>query len=789
MSDKSLAEYHLDVHKIMSLSKSGYSGITLLYVLKGSVDVGSEEMCIHLYPDDVLLINKNHQYEISSDQDNIVIRLEVSNHYFARYFKEYFHHKFTLVPDQQPGFKRKYTTAIKVLLARMLTSYIRNNIDFTALEINKFLSEILLILVLYFKEEDLSNQKLNSSYSKRIDKIIRFLEDHYNQNVSLKAVADSEHISFAYLSRLFKKEVGLSFIQYLTKIKFEHCVHDLVNTSKPVYQIIQEHGFSNTKQFIQLFKNVYNQTPNKFRESYKNHDSGQAIFTNKSNTDIVMEQMRIAEVDSMELLSLLADSINLHSSQEPLNEQYYPIEEQVIDIDLDKKPHHLSSLEYIVSVGELSEVLKQNVQQQLSMIKQEARLDYVEIHHLISGSAILPEYQTDEPIPSFSPYTNSDHAISFLKQNNIALFVRIAHKNVYSDLTSYIQKLAKFVEHNVNLFGINYVQKWRFIYYAENKEVAESVDFEKGFFILKKMIRSWLHNAKVGVFFHFSGLETMKKDVFFQSKMAQIADFLGYSANPNEQVSFTQIGSKSFADSERYIQEKTHNLKNALKYHDMNIPLYLLTWNTLTGNTRHTNGRFFRGALIFNTLISVSAQIAGIGFWINAEIQQETLPERIDTSSLALFYIYNTKRPAFHVLKFTQRLQGQIIAKGHNYLITKTYFGYQIVFTNTTAFNPYISIKEHLIKNFKKEKKFIIHGLDSGHYQVRKFIFDQQHGALYRQFELFQTKYGKDEEMVAYLKQSAPYLTVFDEYIHNPWAVLSELDINAIHFYELRKML
>lgn len=789
MSGKSLAEYQLELQNIMSLTQSGYSGITLLYVLKGQIKVESEAYCSVLHVNDVLLINKHHYYQIIGEEDNIVLRLEISANYFSRYYKDFFYYSYLLRPEQNTGFKKQFVDKIQSLLAKILVAYIRGYNESYLLEINRYLSDVLLILVLHFKERSSAASKQNASYSKRIEHVIDFVETHYNQNISLKDAAKAEFISFSYLSRLFKKEVGISFIQYLTQVKFSHGIHDLINTSKPIYQIAQDNGFTTTRQFIELFKQAYDKTPNQFRrEKEQGLTTSLSISNNNYHDHNVEERSEIKPVNSAEVLSLVMNSINSQPVDiEP--DDYYPKEEQYIKLEtFSQKKQPIENRNYIVVVGKLDELLKAYVQEQVLMVQERIGLSRVEAYHLISGDTILPEQRSDEVVPSSSPYNNTDIAISFLKQHDIALQVRIYHHNMMVDLPAYIQKLSKFIQHNINVFGLMYVQRWRFIYYPETKQIADESRFQEGFFILKDIVKSWLPESQVGAFYHFSSDEDiLKKEPFFTSPLAKVIDFLGYSANSNEQVNFTQFSGKSFANSETYIQEKTQNIIKQLKLHDLNVPLELLTWNTLTGNTRHTNGSFFRGALLFNTLVELPPQVEDVGLWINTETQNELLNDAmIDVSSLALYFIHNTKRPIFHVLTLKKRLQGQLIAKGQNYMITKTYFGYQIVLTNAVTFNPYLSIKEHLVQSFKKRNKLIIQGLKSGQYQIKKFTFDQQNGALYRQFEIMQTRYGRDPEIIEHInRQSMPSLKVYDEYIHQNWSILNELDINAIHFYEL----
>lgn len=81
----------------------------------------------------------------------------------------------------------------------------------------------------------------------------------------------------------------------------------------------------------------------------------------------------------------------------------------------------------------------------------------------------------------------------------------------------------------------------------------------------------------------------------------------------------------------------------------------------------------------------------------------------------------------------------------------------------------------------------MINGIEAGQYQLTRAIFDQQHGDLYSLFQLFQTEYGRVQEVIDYLnRHTGPGLRVRDEYLpRDQWILLAEMEANAIHFYEL----
>lgn len=784
-----LSEYDLYAREISHFQHTGYSGITLVYVIKGNVEFVSEDSRLHLAENDVLCVNKNTAYEIRGEAHNIVIMLEVSNHFFAKYYKSYFYYQYTLSPQQNTSYKSIYIDNIRVLLAKMFISYLKGNDELALLEINHSLSEVLLILATYFKEKA-SIPKKNATYSKRIEHAIAFLEENYNQSISLQKIAKKEHVSFSYLSRLFKKEVGTNYIQYLKQLRFEHATYDLINSAKPIYQIAQEHGFSSTRQFITLFKEHNGKTPSQYRKDYK--ESPQKQIAPKKHT-LHTETPSITAVtqpaDAVEVISTLSNTINNTTSVTPIQEEYSAVEDLRIHLHNHPKTRQPSALKYIITIGELNELLKEHVQQQVLMVKQEAQIDYIDASHLISGNTILPEFQTDEPAVTYSPYNNTDIVISFLKQHDISLFVRIYHDSVSKDPGSYIEKTTKFLHYCINLYGKSYMSNWRFVYYSEDCTDSTRQTFETIYLQVREAIKSCLPEAQIGVFYAFEKDNDNAVPPIFQTRWIKNTDFIGYEASPGQEIGFDTLNANREArNGASHIKEKTAFVTECLRAHNVHVPLVLMRWNTLTGQTRHTNGSFFRAALIFNTLLDLPAEVSSVALSLNTEILQETLPQRIDVSGIALFYIFNLKRPVFYVLKFLRQMQGKVIAHGTDYIVTKTQFGYQLILTNTAVFNPSLSLQENLIGNFKKKKKILLQGISPGHYQIKQYIFDQQHGALYRLYQLFQTKYGRSTEMIDYIdRKTIPHLNVYDEFLpQDEWIMLADMDINALHFYELR---
>ncbi|STU70025.1 AraC family transcriptional regulator [Klebsiella pneumoniae subsp. ozaenae] len=62
---------------------------------------------------------------------------------------------------------------------------------------------------------------------------------------------------------------------------------------------------------------------------------------------------------------------------------------------------------------------------------------------------------------------------------------------------------------------------------------------------------------------------------------------------PNEQLDLAQADSSRLASSEYYPLHKLRQIHSALRQRQLNLPLWLLSWNTLTGDTRIPTAAFF----------------------------------------------------------------------------------------------------------------------------------------------------------------------------------------------------
>lgn len=113
--------------------------------------------------------------------------------------------------------------------------------------------------------------KVNQYNSKSIKLILRramdYIQEHYSEQVTLNEVADSVYVSTCYISRLFKKELGINFVDYLNGIRMEKAKELLRDPRYKTYEVAEKVGIPDAHYFSRLFKKVVGLTPTEFRET------------------------------------------------------------------------------------------------------------------------------------------------------------------------------------------------------------------------------------------------------------------------------------------------------------------------------------------------------------------------------------------------------------------------------------------------------------------------------------------------------------------------------------------
>lgn len=94
--------------------------------------------------------------------------------------------------------------------------------------------------------------------------ILRYMNENYEKDISLKAISQQFHLNSSYVSQLIKSETGLTFTQYVTELRINKAKELIRGSSLSLSEISEAVGFNDYFYFIKKFKKEVGVTPGKY---------------------------------------------------------------------------------------------------------------------------------------------------------------------------------------------------------------------------------------------------------------------------------------------------------------------------------------------------------------------------------------------------------------------------------------------------------------------------------------------------------------------------------------------
>lgn len=102
-------------------------------------------------------------------------------------------------------------------------------------------------------------------YSEHIKKTVEFLSLNFSQKITLSQLAGRIGLSEVYLSKVFKKEVGMTIFQYIAHLRCTQAAEMLRGSDISIQEISNYVGYPDNNYFVKVFKSYYGMTPSEYR--------------------------------------------------------------------------------------------------------------------------------------------------------------------------------------------------------------------------------------------------------------------------------------------------------------------------------------------------------------------------------------------------------------------------------------------------------------------------------------------------------------------------------------------
>ena len=771
--------------------------LELVLVLKGPVELIVDDRAELLREDDIFVINPNSLHSLRSDGEHTTAVLKIDLQKLDG-----------LPPDvafscdsARDNDKGRYYP-----LKRLMAQLIKGNAD--RAEENFLFSRAVTYSIVFelckrFRAEESASESHSQKYLERLNDIVRYIDEHYREGLTLNTLAETQHLSAPYLSTFFEKYMGVNFMTYYNELRLERATNELLVSDNSVETIALSNGFPNPRAFVTLFKKKYGTLPSLYR---KRAPLSEAPSVHPDEGAASELSILAKYLPSPERAGTDYAAGNDYAADLSYNKI---VSKEHIDVN-DAKRTLLHTFKVFTAVGRAKELLLADVQKMLSELQREIGYEYIKFHGLLSDDMLV--YTEDESGNAHYSFVYIDKAIDFLRSIGLKPLVQLSfmpaalaslpEKNVYTspfnisppkDMDKWLGLVTALTRHLIERYGLKEVKSWPFCVWNEPDTSDNLFGFKnvEDFYRLHKCtyaaLKSLNKSLRVGspsllVTYNLS-LDWFKNFIVWCRENDCLPDFLNihYYDNDFSEDSMEEHRPAHPAHSRLNSDENSFAKclgRIKLLFEELGIgglPVYLTEWNLTVSHRNLLNDTCFKSCYLIKNLLENYDALDSFGYWVLTDMIEETQPSHEEFhGGLGLFTRDAIKKPHYYAFSFVNKLGNKLIERGEGYFIARSQGSIQIIMYNYEHFNHLFASGETFDMTFterytpfsqlgRMDVSLGLVGLPAGEYLVREQYINQQSGSAFDEWVRMGAPALTDED-IAYLKcASVPKLFVRKE--------------------------
>ncbi|MFD2118007.1 AraC family transcriptional regulator [Paenibacillus yanchengensis] len=244
----------------------------IYYMLRGKRQFFIRDRMMTIGEGDLVIIAPNVLHRTTnadpSEHERFIINIHeqlfVIDEQYKEVFRPLWEEDYIVLSDSL-----QYRQAIKSIVSALIQEMKEQESGFV-LYCQSLAMQLLLTCCRYYEQHMLEVPAVTNAMHERMMEVVKYINEHYMEKITLAILAEKFYVSSYYLSRSFKEATGFTFVEYVNSVRIKEAVQLLENTSVKVQWIANRVGFGSITHFGRVFKEVTGHAPLYFRKSIGN---------------------------------------------------------------------------------------------------------------------------------------------------------------------------------------------------------------------------------------------------------------------------------------------------------------------------------------------------------------------------------------------------------------------------------------------------------------------------------------------------------------------------------------
>ena len=243
-----------------------HSDIEIFTPLEGSVMITSSNRRSIVEPGDFFIVNRNEAHSLMrTGASNMLLALQFSPNFCRDYYPQLSRIRVLenhITQKRHPELHKALRQHFAYLLRCMGEK--QEGYQLSLMSSLNAISSAIVRLSAYESQENAGSEEKTRM---RLASIIDYVQKNYKHNISLAELARRENLEMSYLSHFIKNKLGISFREYVNRLRLERAADLVANTRMRMIDICIECGYSDYRYLNKAFMEEFGMTPSQVRES------------------------------------------------------------------------------------------------------------------------------------------------------------------------------------------------------------------------------------------------------------------------------------------------------------------------------------------------------------------------------------------------------------------------------------------------------------------------------------------------------------------------------------------